>query len=79
MDTFFWYWQLPTLCNLDWLDWSVSWCLGHVFDLLDDVVALEDLAENNMLSVKMSITIVSCSLRSGNIRAYPGVEVVMKN
>lgn len=55
MDTFFWYWQLAALCDLDGLDWLVSWCLWHILNLLDDLVALEDFAEHNVLAVKVTM------------------------
>jgi hypothetical protein len=79
VDTFFWYWQLSTLCDLDCLDWLVSGCLWHILDLLDDFVALEDFTENDVFAVKVTVRMISIELCSWNWLAYPGVEVVMKN
>ena len=56
MDTFFWHWQLSALCDLDGLDGLVALSLGYSFDRLDDFVALEDLAEYDMLAVEMTIS-----------------------
>ena len=49
--TFFWYFQLSTLCNLDRLRGLVSCPFGHVLDLLDDVVALQDLSEYDVFAI----------------------------
>lgn len=57
MDTFGWYFQLSALDNLYGLAWLVSWALWYILDLLDDIVALEDLAENNVLAIQPTSTI----------------------
>lgn len=51
-DTFFWYWQLATLSDLDGLCWLVPSTLWHIFNLLDNVVSLEHLAEDDVLAVE---------------------------
>lgn len=51
MDTFFWDLQLSALDDLDGLDWLVAWGFGHVLDLLHDLIALEHLAEHDVLAV----------------------------
>lgn len=55
MDTFFWYWQLAALGDFDGLDGLVSCSLGHIFDLLDDFVALEDFAEYDVFAVEVTM------------------------
>ena len=55
MDTFFWYWQLSALCDLDGFDGLVALALGHSLDRLDDFVAFEDFAEYDVLAVEMAI------------------------
>lgn len=55
MDTFFWYWEFSALCDLDCELWLVSWVLWDVLDLLDDLVALEDFSEDDVLAIKMTI------------------------
>ena len=55
MDTFFWYREFSALCDLDGFDGFVPWCLGHSLDLLDDVIALEDFAEHDVLAVEMAV------------------------
>ena len=77
MDTFFWYWQLAALCDLDRFRGLVSLSLGDVFDLLDDFVAFHDFAEHYVLAVEMTEMLADGEeLEEGT---YPGVEVVMKN
>jgi hypothetical protein len=54
VDTFFWNWDLATLYDSDCLCWLVSWVLWDVLNLLDDVVALKDFAEDNVSAVKVA-------------------------
>jgi len=56
VDTFFWYWEFPTLCDLDWGLGLISWSLRDILDRLDDFVALEDFTENNVLAIEMAIS-----------------------
>ena len=79
MNTFFWYFELPTLGDLNCLGWLVSWLFWDLFDLLDDLVALEDLAEDNVLAVEVTNARLAMNLGNGAEKIYPGVEVVMKN
>ena len=46
---------------------------------MDDFVSLEDLAEDNVLSIKMTVISISMDLQIESMITYPGVEVVMKN
>ena len=55
MNTFWGHLQLATADDLDRLLGLVSRLCLHVLDLLNDVVALEDLAEDNVLSIKPSM------------------------
>lgn len=55
MQTFFWHWQLAALGNLDSLLWFVAGAFGDIFDLLDDIVTLQNLAEDNVLSIEPAI------------------------
>ena len=54
MDTFFWNWEFATLDDLHWGSWLVSWVLWDVFNLLDNIVALEDFAKDNVSTVKVT-------------------------
>jgi hypothetical protein len=79
MDTFFCHWQLSALGNLDVLVGLVAGTLWHVLNLLNDFVALEYFPEDDMFTVKPS---VSCQNddRSSKKRTTHGVKtVVMKN
>lgn len=55
MYTFFRYLYLATLGDGDFLGWLVSSTFRNVFDLVDDLVALEDLSEDNVLAVQPAI------------------------
>ena len=50
--TFFRHLELAALGDLDCLGRLVARALGHVLDLVDDLEALEDLAEDNVLAVE---------------------------
>ena len=52
MGTFFWRIQLSTLCDFDDLRGLVSCALGHIFNLLDDIVAFKHFAEDDVLAIK---------------------------
>lgn len=52
MDTFFGHRQLPALDDLDRLLGLVAGVLLGVLNLLNDVVALEDLAEDDVLAIQ---------------------------
>jgi len=54
MDTFWWNFELSTLNNLDIAFWLISRCLGNLLDLLNNLVALEDLAEDNVFAIEMT-------------------------
>jgi hypothetical protein len=51
-NTFFRHLKLAALDDLDRLLWLVARVLGHVLDLLDDLVALEHLAEDDVLAIQ---------------------------
>jgi hypothetical protein len=53
MDTFFRDFEFSTLRDLDCLYWLISCCFWYLLDCLDDFVALEDLAKDNVLAVKV--------------------------
>lgn len=52
MDTFFGHRQLPALDDLDGLLGLVARVLVDVLNLFDDVVALKDLAKDDVLAVQ---------------------------
>lgn len=52
MYTFLGHLELAALSNLDCFGGLVTGTLGHVLNLLDDIVALKDLAEDNMAAVE---------------------------
>lgn len=60
MDTFFWYGKLATLGDLDGLLGLVSWALGHILDRLNDLVALEDFAVDDVLAVEVTEFVSLC-------------------
>jgi len=62
VDTFFWYGELATLGNLYGRFWLVSAALGDVLDSLDDLVALEDFAEDNVLAIEVAGKVSMCQL-----------------
>lgn len=83
MNTFFGHRQLSALGDLNRLLGLVARVLLDILDLLDNVVALEDLAEDNVLAVQPA-TSTSRQLRAqgalwAGIHAYPVMAVVMKN
>lgn len=55
MDTFFGDLQLAALSDLDSLDGLVARLGGDVLDLLDDLIALKDLAENDVAAIKPTV------------------------
>lgn len=56
MDTFFWHWELATLCDLYCDSWFVSLSLLYVLNRFNDLVTLKDLAEDNVFTIEMSVT-----------------------
>lgn len=52
MNTFLWHLELSALGDLDSLDRLVSSTLLHVLNLLHDLVALEDLSENDVAAIE---------------------------
>jgi hypothetical protein len=44
--------QFAALGDLDRLRRLVSWALGHILNGIDDLVALEDLAENDVAAIE---------------------------
>lgn len=51
-DTLFWDLDLSRLGDLHGLLWLVARALGAVLDLLDNVITLEDLAEDDVFAVQ---------------------------
>ena len=62
MDTFFWNWEFATLDDLHWGSWLVSWVLWDVFNLLDNIVALEDFTEDNVSTVEVARIWSACGI-----------------
>jgi hypothetical protein len=52
VNTFRWHLELSALGDLDRLDGLVARGLGHLLDLLDDIVAVEDLTEDDVAAVE---------------------------
>jgi hypothetical protein len=52
VNTFLWDLELSALGDLDRLDWLVTRSLGDALDLVDDLVALEHFAEDNMAAIQ---------------------------
>ena len=52
VNTFRWNLELSALGNLDRLDGLVAGRLGRLLDLLNDLVALEDLAEDDVAAIE---------------------------
>jgi hypothetical protein len=52
VNTFLGNLELSALGNLDGLDWLVAGALGHVLDLVYDLVALKDLAEDDVAAIE---------------------------
>jgi len=52
VNTFRWYLELSALGNLDSLARLVSSTLGHIFNLLHNLVSLKDLSKDNVAAVE---------------------------
>ena len=52
VDTFFWHLELAALSDLDGLGWLVAGALRRILDFLDNLVALEDLAEDDVAAIE---------------------------
>lgn len=52
MNTFLWHLELSALGDLDGLGRLVSRSLLHVLNLLHNIVALEDLSENDVAAIE---------------------------
>jgi len=52
VDTFFWNLELAALGDLDGIGWLVARGLGRILDLLDNLVALENLAEDDVAAIE---------------------------
>lgn len=52
MYTFLGHLELPALGDFDRLDRLVARALGHVFNLVDDIVALDNLAKDNVAAIE---------------------------
>jgi hypothetical protein len=55
VDTFWGHLQLATLGDLDGLDRLVARGGLHLLDLLDDIIALEDLAEDDVAAIQPAV------------------------
>jgi hypothetical protein len=52
VDTFFWNLELAALSDLDGIGWLVARGLGRILDLLDNLIALENLAEDDVAAIE---------------------------
>jgi hypothetical protein len=52
VNTFLGHLELAALGYLDRLDGLVACALGHIFNLVYDLVALEDLSENDVAAIE---------------------------
>jgi len=71
--------QLSALGNLDVRRGAVTTALGDVLDLLDDVVALEDFAEDDVTAIQPPTTCQYCSFYQSPNQTHAVIAVVMKN
>lgn len=55
MNTFFGHWQFSALDDLDCLLGLVAGELLDILNLLDNLVALEDLAEDDVLAIQPAV------------------------
>lgn len=55
MNTFLRHRQLSTLLDRDLCLWLVAGILGHILDQLDNFVTLEDLPENDVATIEMTV------------------------
>jgi hypothetical protein len=58
VDTFWGNLQLAALGDLDRLNGLVAWCGLSLLDLLDDLVALEDLAEDDVTAIEPAVQLL---------------------
>jgi len=54
VSTFFGHLQLSTLDDLDCLEWLIISTLGNIFHLLNNIVALQNFAEDHVATIKPS-------------------------
>lgn len=74
------HWELAGFGDFDGLLWLVAVALWNVLDGLDDLVALKDLAENDVLAVQPAMVMLVVQLIWDDIeRTYLVTAVVMKN
>lgn len=59
MDTFWGHLQLAALGDLDWLNGLVAWLGLNILNLLDNVIALEDLAEDDVAAIEPAVSNIS--------------------
>jgi len=71
--------NLATLGNLDGLDGLVAGLGLRVFDLLDDIVAFENLAEDDVTAIQPPTTCQYCSFYQSPNQTHAVIAVVMKN
>ena len=80
MGTFFWHRQLPRLCNLDGLDRLVPRALLHILNLLNDIVAFQNLTKDDVLSIQpSSVKLVQNPKWESEQQTHEVMAVVMKN
>lgn len=72
MDTFRGHLQLSALCDLDRLGGAVAGLGLGLLDLLDDVEALEDLAEDDVTAIEPTVTMGLAQFRGCVALIYVG-------
>lgn len=71
--------QFSALRDLDCLRGSVTTALGHVLNLFDNVVALEDLAKDDMTTIEPPTRVSMVELIQNLGNTHEVIAVVMKN
>lgn len=83
MDTFRGNLQLAALGDLDSLGWLIAGRGLGALDLLDNLIALQDLAEDDVLAIEPPCVHVSgvrqCLNRGGNLRGHDGGDEELRS
>ena len=80
VNTFCRYLQLSALYNRHGLGWTVAGAFWNVLNLVDDIIAFENFAKDNVTAIKPPVMQASVPKQSyQGRRAYPVITVVMKN
>ena len=80
MGTFFWCLQLSTFGDFDRLCGLIAHAFRHIFDFGDDVHALQDLSEDNVLPIQPPKNNLSVILKEArHKKTHEVTTVVIKN